>query len=263
MPHTDPTGLTGLRGRLHAPGPVLNAVLSLPEPGLATILGHSGYDFVVVDAEHGPFTLDTLRNCVEALASTPAATVVRLAGSSDVEIKQALDLGVHGIQVPNVASARQTAEIVRAARYPPAGARGIGGGRASRYGMRLPEQLQTANGSVAVLVMIESRAGVRAAAEIAAVDGLDGIVVGLMDLSADLGVTGRLDDPSVSGALDEVVAAAVAQRIKVGTGCRPEDVPSLAAAGMTLFTCFVDAMGLAAAAQAAVLIARGGGDGDA
>jgi 4-hydroxy-2-oxoheptanedioate aldolase len=108
--------LSGLRARLHEPGPLFNAVLGLPEPGIATILGHAGWDYVVIDAEHGPFTLTSLRACVEALASTPARVVVRPASGDATAIKQLLDLGIDGIQIPTVASAAAAAAPVAAAR---------------------------------------------------------------------------------------------------------------------------------------------------
>jgi 4-hydroxy-2-oxoheptanedioate aldolase len=250
--------LSGLRARLHETGPLFNAVLGLPEPGIATILGHAGWDYVVIDAEHGPFTLTSLRACVEALASTPARVVVRPASDDATAIKQLLDLGIDGIQIPTVASAAAAAAAVAAARYPPGGRRGIGTGRASGYGARLHEYLQEANGRIAVLAMVEDAAGVAAAGEIAAVDGLDGIVVGAMDLSADLGVPGQPGHPSVVAAVESVVQAALAHGTKVGTGCRPDDVGRLSAEGMSLFTCFVDSMGLADAAAAALQSARAG-----
>jgi 2-keto-3-deoxy-L-rhamnonate aldolase RhmA len=245
----------GLRARLHSPARLFNAVLSVPEAAIATILGYSGFDFVVIDAEHGPFTLDTIRACVEALEPTPAAVVVRASGGHE----QLLDLGVDGIQAPNVESAQQASQVVRSARYPPAGSRGVGLGRASRYGMNLSEYLSTANDSIAVLAMIESAAGVLAAGEIAALEGIDGIVVGLMDLSADLGVIGQLEHPSVTHALSEVASAAGEYRVKVGTGCRPEQVAALADVGLELFTCFIDANALAAAARDALRLAAGHG----
>src|SRR5918997_6207556 len=105
--------LAGLRRRLREPQPLAGAILSLPEPGLATILGGSGFDYVVVDAEHGPFSLATLRAVLEALANTSAHAIVRVAANDPTLIKQTLELGVDGIQVPSVGSAAEAAAAVR------------------------------------------------------------------------------------------------------------------------------------------------------
>src|SRR5579872_3248830 len=147
--------LTGLRKVLRSPGPVYNAILTIPDPGVAAILGWSGFDYVVIDAEHGPFTAESMRSCVDALAASPAASVARLAANEPARIKQALDLGVDGVQVPSVGDAAGAAAAVRASRYSPEGARGVGLGHASRYGSNLAEYLGQANASVAVLAMIE------------------------------------------------------------------------------------------------------------
>jgi 4-hydroxy-2-oxoheptanedioate aldolase len=248
--------LPDLRTRIGSGGPLFNAILSLPEPAVGAILGSSGYDFVVIDAEHGPFTLDSVRTCVEAIQATSAAVVVRSASRGDAEIRQLLDLGVDGVQVPMVSSAEQAAAVVHAARYPPLGGRGIGGGRAAGYGLGLSNYLARANASIAVLVMIEDAAGVDAAPAIAATDGIDGIVIGTMDLSASLGFIGQPGHPEVTTAVTEITAAATAAGVAVGIGCRPGEVPELRQRGMTLFTCFIDALGLGLAARGALTEAR-------
>src|SRR5262249_14854041 len=133
------------------------------------------------------------------------------------EIQQLLDLGADGVMVPHVESAEEAAAIVRAARYPPDGARGIGGVvRAARYGLDADEYFEHANASIAVLGIVESGRGVQNAHEIAAVEGLDGIMIGPTDLTADLGFGGRTDHPQVREAIDRVVAAALAAGLKVG-----------------------------------------------
>jgi 4-hydroxy-2-oxoheptanedioate aldolase len=241
--------LAGLREMLAGPGPVYSSILTIPDPGVAAILGWSGFDYVVIDAEHGPFTLESTRSCVDALASSPAASVVRVAANDPSQLKQALDLGVDGVQVPSIRDADAAAAAVSASRYSPAGTRGVGLGHASRYGSNLDDYLGRANATVAVLAMIEDRAGVENAAEIARVDGLDGVVVGPFDLSADLGLLGQIDHPTVQAALDHVIECCVAAGTKVGTF---GEVTALARRGVTLFTCFADGNALGASARKAV-----------
>jgi 2-keto-3-deoxy-L-rhamnonate aldolase RhmA len=245
--------LAGLREVLGSPGPVYSAILTIPDPGVAAILGWSGFHYVVIDAEHAPFTLGSMRSCVDALASSPAASVIRVVANDPSHLTQALDLGVDGVQVPSVGDADAAAAAVSASRYSPAGTRGVGMGHATRYGSNLEDYLGEANSRVAVLAMVEDRAGVENAAEIALVEGLDGVVIGPFDLSADLGLIGQIDHPTVQAAFDHVIESCVAAGTKVGT---LGDVTALARRGVTLFTCFADGSALGASARHAVDDAR-------
>jgi len=241
--------LAGLREVLKRPGPVYSAILTIPDPGVAAILGWSGFHYVVIDAEHAPLTLESMRACVDALAPSPAASVIRVAANDPTHLKQALDVGADGVQVPSVRDAAGAAAAVSASRYSPEGTRGVGLGHAARYGANVEDYLASANARLAVLAMIEDAAGVEHAAEIAAVDGLDGVVIGPFDLSADLGVMGQIDHPTVRAAFDQVIEASVAAGTKVGT---LGEVSALARRGVTLFTCFIDGVALGASARQAV-----------
>jgi 2-keto-3-deoxy-L-rhamnonate aldolase RhmA len=138
---------------------------------------------------------------------------------------------------------------VSGSRYSPEGARGVGLGHAARYGANIEEYLREANSRIAVLAMIEDRSGVENAAEIAAVDGLDGVVIGPFDLSADLGLLGQLDHPTVQAAFDHVIDSCVNAGTKIGT---LGEVAALARRGVTLFTCFIDGSALGASARQAI-----------
>jgi 2-keto-3-deoxy-L-rhamnonate aldolase RhmA len=247
-PGSEPA-LAGLRKVLHAPGPVYSAILTIPDPGVAAILGWSGFDYVVIDAEHAPFTLESMRSCIDALSASPAASVIRIAANQPTHIKQAVDLGIDGVQVPSVRDADGAAAAVSASRYSPAGTRGVGMGHATRYGSNLEEYLGEANARVAVLAMIEDGAGVENAAGIAATEGLDGVVIGPYDLSADLGLLGQLGHATVQAAFDHVIECCLAAGTKVGT---LGDVAALARRGVTLFTCFADGSALGASARQAL-----------
>ncbi|MBS1673452.1 MAG: 2-dehydro-3-deoxyglucarate aldolase [Actinobacteria bacterium] len=243
--------MTGLRARFHTAGPLDSQYLSSSDPAIASILGNSGTDYVIIDAEHSVYSLASLRGCIDAIAQTPARSVVRIADDSVTLIKQILDLGVDGIQVPDVRTAEQAGRIVRAAKYPPDGARGIGGGRASGYGPRMSESVSTANGSVAVIVMIESAEGVRNAAAIAEVPGIDGLAVGPHDLALDLGIPMDPRHPELLEAFHAMLAAGRVSGKKVGVVCGIEDVPLWLAEGAELFTVFFTTQALNAAAKSA------------
>jgi 2-keto-3-deoxy-L-rhamnonate aldolase RhmA len=238
---------TGFRRRLNDGVLTIGAFTAIPDPAMGSILGRSGFDFVVIDAEHGPYTLTSLRACIEAVDATPAASIIRIAANDPVLIKQALDLGIDAVQVPNVSTGEQAEAAVQASRYAPAGRRGMGLGRASGYGVDVTRYIREADASTAVIVMIEDAEGVENAAAIAAA-GVDGIVVGPLDLSASLGVPGETTHPTVVAGLELVLAAATEAGVAVGTVCAPEGAAKLAAAGMRLLTTFMDSLGLAAAA---------------
>jgi 2-keto-3-deoxy-L-rhamnonate aldolase RhmA len=246
---------TGFRQRVRNGELLIGALVSIPDAAVATILGRSGFDFVVIDAEHGAFTLTSLRACVEALEATPAATIVRVAANDPVLIKQALDLGLDAVQVPTVSTAAEAQSAVRSSRYPPAGERGVGLGRASGYGVDIVRYLAEADAATAVILMIENREGVENAAAIAGA-GPDAIVVGPFDLSASLGVPGEITHPLVTEAIDRVAAAATAAGVAVGTVCAPTDVAARNAAGIRVLTTCVDSLALATSAQENLRTAR-------
>lgn len=243
------TNGAGLRGVVSRAEVTFAAFLTIPDPGLAAILGASGFDFVVIDAEHGPFTPTSIRGCVDALAGTPAKSAIRVAANDRDGIKHTLDLGVEGILVPRVDDGAAAAAAVRACRYSPEGERGVGAGHAATYGANLRTYLAEANGRIAVLLMIESRSGVENAAEIVAVNGVDGVIVGPMDLSADLGQIGQTDHPEVTDSIARVAELGLDAGVKVGIGCRPEEITGFAQRGMTLFACYFDGFAIAAGAR--------------
>lgn len=244
------TELTGLRARLHAPGTLTSVLLTIPSAAVAGVLGRSGADYVIIDAEHGAFTLESMRQCVEALQAVSATVVIRVAGHDDVLIKQALDLGVDGVQIPTVHTAEQAHAAVSASRYPPLGHRGVGFGRASGYGNTTAEYVAGANGSIAVIMMVESGQGLENVGEIAAVGGIDGLVVGPADLAADLGVS--VGDERMSQAYHRVIDAGVANGVKVAVGGPIEDVTRWADAGAELFLYYIDGPELGRSAQNSV-----------
>jgi 2-keto-3-deoxy-L-rhamnonate aldolase RhmA len=242
--------LAGIRRRLHEPGPLYLAQMLIPEPAVASILASTGFDFIMVDVEHGPFTLSSLRACVEAFRVEGIPALARTASHSEVEIKQLLDLGLDGVIVPKVESAEEAAAAVRAARYAPEGIRGVSRAvRAARYGLDGVSYVQNANSSIAVLAIIESGKGVENVEEIVGVPGLDGIFVGGDDLSSDLGISGQVDHPAFRAAVDKVIGTTLEAGLKIMAGYVPK---TPAEADLMLNHCFLDAMGLYSAAKQAL-----------
>ena len=208
-----------LSTRLAAPGPVVGNWLSLDSPTIAEVYAELGTDFVLVDTEHTPLSLETIAECVRAVdaAGTETHAVVRVPDANPTRIKRVLDLGVDGLMVPMVETAAGARAVVEATSHPPAGVRGVGVGRANRYGLEIEETLETAGDRLATIVQIETGEGVENAAAIAAVDGIDSLFVGPADLSTSLGSFADWTDERFEESIDRVIGAAHDADVPVGT----------------------------------------------
>ena len=172
----------------------------------AEVAGNAGYDWCLIDAEHGPYDLAAIQAQVIALAGTGTEAVVRVPAAEDWILKQVLDLGVRSVMVPMVESAAQAEALVRAVRYPPHGVRGFGAAvaRASGFG-GVPDYAQTADAETCLIVQVESRAALNALPEICAVEGVDVVFIGPTDLAADMGYIADLNNQSVLDAIDRAI----------------------------------------------------------
>jgi len=189
----------------------------VPHPTVAELVAGLGYDFVGIDLEHSPASFETLSNLLRAVEVTGAETLVRVPDDDRTTLGRTLDLGPDAVLVPMVHTAEQAERIVDAARYPPAGSRGVGPGRASEYGRSLPAYLEGAAETVGLHVQLESPRAVENAPEIASVEGVDGVFVGPMDLSLALGVYGEYESEAFGEAVDRALGAARDADVAVGT----------------------------------------------
>ncbi|WP_321490120.1 HpcH/HpaI aldolase/citrate lyase family protein [uncultured Hyphomonas sp.] len=172
----------------------------------AEICAEAGFDWLLFDGEHSPNTAQTLLGQLQAVAASPVHAIARVPAHDDWIIKQYLDLGFRTLLVPMVDSAEQAKAIVAATRYPPHGVRGVASStsRAARFG-QATSYLATANSTTGVIVQIESRSGLNAIEEIAAVEGVDALFIGPGDLSAALGHLGAPMADEVQSAVDDAV----------------------------------------------------------
>ncbi|MDG4648865.1 aldolase/citrate lyase family protein [Roseibacterium sp. SDUM158017] len=168
--------------------------LNLGSEITAEIAGRAGFDWCVVDGEHGPWDPTALRRQLIALEGTGAAGVLRVPVAEDWIIKQALDLGAQTLLVPMIDSAEEAAAVVRACRYPPHGLRGMGPAvaRSGGYGA-FADYAATASDELCIIVQAESRAAMADLEAICAVDGVDGVFIGPADLGADMGLGTEAD----------------------------------------------------------------------
>lgn len=175
--------------------------LSLGSADIAEILAGAGFDFLVVDLQHTATDLGAAAEIFRVVEGQGSHPLVRLPGQDPDLIGRLLDAGAHGIVVPNVRSAEQAQAAVHACCYPPQGRRGVGLYRAQGYGHAFEDYRQAAAAGILVIAQIECRRGIAAAAEIAGVEGIDALMVGPYDLSADLGTPGDFESPAFRGSL--------------------------------------------------------------
>jgi 4-hydroxy-2-oxoheptanedioate aldolase len=170
-------------------------------PLVAEICAGAGLDWLLIDMEHSPNGLESVLAQLQAVAAYPVTPVVRVPIGDVVTIKQVLDLGAQNLLVPMVSSRADAEAAVAAVRYPPRGTRGVGSAlaRSARWN-RVDGYLANGDDHVSLFVQIETAAGVDAAADIAAVDGVDGVFVGPSDLAASMGLLGQQTHPDVVAA---------------------------------------------------------------
>jgi 2-dehydro-3-deoxyglucarate aldolase len=183
---------------------------ALGSPITAEVLGLAGFDWLLLDSEHAPNDVLSLIPQLMALKDSPSAPVVRPAWNDTVLLKRLLDAGFYNFLIPFVQTAEEAKAAVAATRYPPAGVRGVSvAQRSNRYGT-VKDYLAGINDQICVVVQIENGVGVQNAAEIAAVDGVDGLFVGPSDLAAAMGHLGNAGHPDVQAAIKTVFDVAAA-----------------------------------------------------
>jgi len=201
----DRTNLKAKLGR--AARPLLGAFLGLPVPALVEVIGRSGFDFVILDGEHGTFSVESLQGCLSGACAIKLPAIVRTPDGNPVYIQAALDAGAQGVQVPSVAEEAQAQLIVEASHFPPKGIRGFGSTtRAAGYGFTPRAQVvRAAAEETLVIVQVETRKGVEHLDEILAVEGVDLVFLGTSDLSLDFGYASP-SDPAMMPLLRQVIA---------------------------------------------------------
>jgi len=197
-----------LRDRVLSGETTFGSWLSLGSAAAAEIAGQAGFDWLVIDTEHGYSTETTILPQLYAVGTTGATALVRIERSDRLRISRALDLGAGGLVVPRVESAADVAQALEWMRFPPVGQRGVAlGGRGQGFGRVGHAVIGTLNDVATGIFQIENPAAVADAPAIAAIPGADVLFVGPADLSHSLGVPGRFDDPTYLSAIDAVVAA--------------------------------------------------------
>ena len=161
---------SNFKSRLAAGEKLYGTMITLPTPSTAEILAGVGFDWFFIDGEHGPLGTTEILSILQAV-SHRVACIVRVPEAAEVPIKKVLDIGAHGIIVPQVNSVEQAENVVRWAKYSPDGARGVGLARAHGYGATFADYLENANDQISVIVQAEHALAVEAIEDIVKVPG--------------------------------------------------------------------------------------------
>ena len=177
--------------RLRSNEVLTGTLVSLPSPEICELLANIGYDWLFIDAEHGAFNPQQAQTMLQA--ATPTPCLIRVPADETIWLKKALDIGAAGVIVPQVHNATQAKKIITNCKYAPAGDRGIGIGRAHKYGIDFERYLKNANEETAVVLQAESSEAVENINAIVALEGVDAILIGPYDLSASMGITSQFE----------------------------------------------------------------------
>jgi len=213
------------KARLQEGGTAIGTMVSeMWTEEVAYVLGAAGFDFLVVDTEHGSADMESLQRIARGARSAGIAPLVRVADIAYPLIARALDAGALGLMVPHVETAGDAQEVVRCAKYPPMGERGFGLRSAvtDYAGVSVPDAIAWSNAETLLMAQVESRRCLDNLEAIAATPGIDVLLVGPTDLSISLGVPGQLQHPTMLEAYRQVVQAA--DRHRLAAGIHPSDL---------------------------------------
>lgn len=226
-----------LKARLRQREVLHGMFVMLPSPAVVEMIGWAGYDYVILDTEHGAAGPEMLENQVRAAEASGTAALVRTVGQTPGEILRVMETGACGILVPHVTTAEQAAAIASAAHYPPHGTRGMATtARAGRHGLTTTgAHLDSCRDCTCVLVQVEDAAALPNVPAIARTPGVDGVFIGPADLAVSLGFPGRPDHPTVAAAIRKVQEEVLeAGQVLAGFARSEVDAKVLAEQGVTL-----------------------------
>lgn len=197
---------------------VIGTFVTFPSPTIVEICGHAGFDFVIFDAEHGTLSPGSCENMVRAADVTGMTSIVRVPYNHPKVILGYLEIGAQGVQIPMVRTAEDARRAVEAVKYYPQGQRGAGGARASAWGMKggFGRHIVDSNRETMVIIQIETKEAVENISDILSVEGVDAVLIGRLDLSHAMGIPGKTDDPKITEAVDNIIAASQGTGVSVG-----------------------------------------------
>ncbi|MYD35409.1 MAG: hypothetical protein F4X20_00055 [Dehalococcoidia bacterium] len=208
-----------VKRRLKAGEAVVGSFCNLPSPEAVELLGWAGFDFVIIDAEHGPQSPETVANMVRGAEASGTTPLVRVATNEPQNILRYLDTGAQGLQMPMVNGPTDAQRAVGAALYPPQGRRGLAGVRAAGFGLResVADYAAAANEEMLVIVQVETMEALVNLDAVISVPGIDVVFFGATDLSSSMGIPGQTRDDRVVNAITEAGKAVMDAGLVAGT----------------------------------------------
>lgn len=230
---------------------VIGATVTAANPDVAATLAGVGFDFLWIEMEHGPITLETARAMILATRGLKAMPFTRVPVNEPWLAKRVLDIGSLGVIFPFTSTKELAEQAVKSCKYPPLGIRGAGPSlAAARWGMSVPDYVKFANENAMVIVIIEQKQAIDNIEEIAAVPGIDVLFIGANDLSYSLGVGGNINAPVVEEAMAKVLAAAKKHNLPVGfPSGNPAEINKRIAQGFRFFQATSDLAMMTAGAR--------------
>lgn len=206
------------REKLESGAPVFGPFMKTGDPAFVEIVGFAGFDFAVLDMEHGPVSFENLQNLIRGSLVAGMMPIVRTPDSRPIHIGKALDLGAGGVMVPQVSNAIEAREVVSSARFFPEGNRGMCRYvRAANYSSKPPKQYFKDANTALVIIQVEGEEALNNLDEILEVEGIDILFIGPYDLSQSFGYPGETDHPKVIEAMKSIVGKSAAKGMMVGT----------------------------------------------
>jgi 4-hydroxy-2-oxoheptanedioate aldolase len=243
--------MTNIRERLNRGETLAGCFLSLGSALTAEIAGLAGFDWVLIDLEHGAGCEREALGQMQALGGSGCGVVVRVESHERQRIHRVLDMGADGIMAPRVDSVEDAERVVSAMRYPPEGVRGVAQMiRASGFGAEFASYAAATGSTLLGVIQIESLESLACVEQIASTPGVDVLFVGPSDLSQSMGILGQFDAPQFAAALERVAGAAETAGKAAGILIRtPEEYPRYRALGYRFIACGSDASFLNAGAR--------------
>lgn len=224
-----------VRKALRAGEPVVGATITVASPDVASRAASLGFDFLWIEMEHSPITMETARNMILATRGLPGVPFIRVPFNELWLAKRALDCGALGVIFPFTSTPELARQAVASCKYPPAGRRGAGPGLATLRWPAPEGYANFADRNAMVVVIVEEKQAVENVEEIAAVPGVDVLFIGVNDLSFSYGHRGNQDVPEVQAAIRRVVEACKKNNVPVGRPGGADNIPALREQGFSFF----------------------------
>jgi 4-hydroxy-2-oxoheptanedioate aldolase len=208
-----------LREKLDKGHSVIGSFVKITDPAVVEIMGLAGFDFAIIDMEHGPISVETAQNSIRAAELAGISPIIRVNENDPAQILRCLDIGAEGVEVPQIGNAEDAKAMASASRFHPRGDRGVCRYvRAARYSsMDRHKYFQMANERTVTIAHLEGLEAVKNLDEIMAVDGVDILFIGPYDLSQSVGVPGEVTHPLVLKQMEEIITRSKEAEKLVGT----------------------------------------------